>query len=93
MPNQNSSDWNDLVGFSKSREDKKMKRIGNLWEKLISLENAVSAIENGTINKRTDQVVRRKLCYCDHDPKHLGQLDPIKVNLYAKKLIGILTSG
>lgn len=70
-----------------------MKRVGGLWEKLISLENAISAIENGTINKRSDQIVRRKLGYNDRNPDHVGKLCPSKVNSHAKRLIQILKDG
>lgn len=70
-----------------------MKRVGGLWEKLISMENAISAIENGTINKRSDQIVRRKLGYNDRNPDHVGKLCPSKVNSHAKRLIQILEEG
>lgn len=70
-----------------------MKRVGGLWEKLISMENAISAIEHGTINKRTDQIVRRKLGYADDHPDHTGKLNPKKVRFLAKRLIDIVTEG
>lgn len=70
-----------------------MKRVGNLWESFASLKNATSAIYNGTQNKRTDYVVRRKLGYEYPVAPEMGTLDPDKVEKYARKLIGVLESG
>ena len=70
-----------------------MKRIGNLWERFVSMDNAVAAIINGTQNKRTDYIVRRKLGCEDGIPDHQSLLDPEKVNKYAKRLVNTLQSG
>lgn len=77
----------------KSREDKKMVRVGNLWESMCSMTNATLAIQNGTLNKRFDFVVVRKLGYTDGIKEHLGKLDPEKVTKYAKKRIAELKDG
>lgn len=68
-----------------------MRRVGNLWEKFVSLENAEQAVYNGTQNKHTDYVVRRKLGYQDGAPEHQGKLDPKKVRAYALHRIDDLT--
>lgn len=65
-----------------------MKRYGNLWPSFCCVENAVKAIELGTIYKRTDRIVRRKLCYDADDKKN--RLDPDKVMMYAKDLVARL---
>lgn len=48
----------------------------------------MKAIELGTIYKRTDRIVRRKLCYDADDKKN--RLDPDKVMMYAKDLVARL---
>jgi len=70
-----------------------MKRVGNLWAGFASLANAELAVYNGTQNKRTDFVVRRKLGYYDDIPEHQGKLDPKKVRKYAQRLVRTLESG
>ena len=57
------------------------------------MENAWKAIENGTQNKRSDHIVRRKLCYEDNLPEHEGKLDPKKVQKYARDIIERLNAG
>lgn len=64
-----------------------MKRIGGLWEDFCSLRNATEAIDNGTVNKRSDYVVRRKLGYDDKDSLHNGSLCPAKVKKQALTLV------
>lgn len=64
-----------------------MKRVGGLWDSFISLDNTIKAVYNGTQNKRTDFVVRRKLGYQDDLPEHQGKLNPAKVKKYAEKRI------
>ena len=61
-----------------------------MWDKFISLENAESAIYNGTQNKRADFVVCRKLGYQDNAPEHQGKLNPKKVREYAQQRINDL---
>lgn len=70
-----------------------MKRVGNLWEKLVSLSNAETAVFFGTQNKRTDHIVQRKLGYHDDVPEHLGKLNPERVRKYAQKRIDDLNAG
>lgn len=70
-----------------------MKRAGGLWGTFVSMSNAISAVENGTINKRSDQIVRRKIGYSDHLPEHIGKLDPEKVKAHAKRNIEIVEQG
>jgi len=70
-----------------------MKRVGGLWDSFISLDNAITAIYNGTQNKRTDYVVCRKLGYQDDLPEHQGKLDPAKVKKYAESRINDLRNG
>ena len=77
----------------KSREDKKMVRVGNLWQSMCSMRNAELAIENGTLNKRLDFVVCRKLGYTDGLPEHFGKLNPEKVRRFAQKRIAELENG
>ena len=67
-----------------------MKRVGNLWDGFVSLDNAEKAVYNGTQNKRTDFVVRRKLGYRDNLPEHEGKLDPSRVRQYAEKRVNDL---
>ena len=67
-----------------------MKRVGNLWDGFVSLDNAEKAVYNGTQNKRTDFVVRRKLGYRDNLPDHEGKLDPARVTQYAEKRVNDL---
>lgn len=67
-----------------------MKRVGNLWDSFVSLDNGILAVHNGTQNKRTDYVVRRKLGYHDDLPEHKSMLDPAKVKKYAQKLVDAL---
>ena len=67
-----------------------MKRVGGLWNSFISLDNAIAAVYNGTQNKRTDFVVRRKLGYLDNLPEHQGELNPDRVKVYAEKRIADL---
>ena len=70
-----------------------MKRVGNLWDSFASLANAELAVYNGTQNKRTDFVVRRKLGYHDDLPLHDGKLDPKKVKRYAQHRVDDLCAG
>lgn len=70
-----------------------MKRVGNLWDGFASLANAELAVYNGTQNKRTDFVVRRKLGYHDDLPDHQGKLDPKKVKRYAQHRVDDLCAG
>lgn len=70
-----------------------MKRVGNLWGKLVSLGNAELAVYDGTQNKRTDFVVYRKLGYHDGLLEHQGKLDPEKVRKYAQHRIDDLNNG
>ena len=70
-----------------------MKRVGGLWDKFCALSNAIEAITNGTINKRNDYVVRRKLCYDAKDSLHRTGLCPEKVNKCAASLVKIVSDG
>ena len=70
-----------------------MKRYGNLWETFCSMAMATTALEVGTVNKRSDNAVRRKLCYDTDLPDMRGSLDPDKVHKYAKRLISRLENG
>ena len=70
-----------------------MKRVGNLWDRFVSLKNAELAVYDGTQNKRTDYIVRRKLGYHDEIPEHQGKLDPAKVRRYAQHRIDDLNAG
>lgn len=70
-----------------------MIRVGELWDSFCSTANAVTAITIGTVNKRSDRVVRRKLGYTDDLPEHEGKLNPEKVNKQAKKLVATLEGG
>ena len=70
-----------------------MKRYGNLWEAFCNVGNAETAIILGTQNKRSDHVVRRKLCLDSILPEERGKLDPAKVRRYAKNLVSELESG
>lgn len=73
---------------------KSMKRVGHLWEKFCSIENATEAIIRGTINKRSDRVVVRMFGYRDSNPNHpKGALDPVKVHDYAVRLVNELEAG
>lgn len=67
-----------------------MKRVGNLWDGFVSLENAKKAVYSGTQNKRTDFIVQRKLGYRDILPGQPNMLDPVKVHTYAQKLVDSL---
>ncbi|MBR2226757.1 MAG: hypothetical protein IJ893_02690 [Bacteroidales bacterium] len=78
----------------KRREDEKtLKRYGNLWESFCSIANATTAIEVGTVNKRTDNAVRRKLCYDTCLPDMQGHLDPDKVRKHARRIVNRLENG
>ena len=70
-----------------------MKRYGNLWSGFCSEAHAATAIEVGTVNKRSDNAVRRKLCYDTEDPAMQSSLDPAKVKRYAKRLVSTLENG
>lgn len=65
-----------------------MKRIGFLWEKFCTLENAKMAITLGTKNKRNDRAVKRKLGYTR---PYCYELNPKKVDKYARKLVKVLS--
>ena len=78
----------------KGRKDEKtLKRFGHLWEKFCCMETAVAAIELGTINKRRDHVVHRKLCYDTENPEFRYKLDPEKVKTFAEKILNELKQG
>ena len=78
----------------KSREDEKtMKRFDHLWESFCSIGNAEAAIIQGTVNKRSDNVVQRKLCVDTDIPALMSTLDPDKVKKYAQRTLSILESG
>ena len=70
-----------------------MKRVGNLWGKLCCNSTAVRAIIEGTVNKRQDHIVHRKLGFSDDLPIHQGKLDPAKVQRYAEGLVQLLQQG
>lgn len=73
-----------------------MKRINNTWEKLISIENGIEAVRNGTIKKRGDRNVR-KLLYDENaiffhkDLYHM--IDPEKAENFVKPIIEELKNG
>lgn len=62
-----------------------MNRVGYIWEKFCTVENARKAIYSGTENKRNDRVVRRIFGYSEN-----GGLNPDKVDAYAKRLVAEL---
>ncbi|WP_418231642.1 reverse transcriptase domain-containing protein [Butyricicoccus sp.] len=70
-----------------------MKRFGHLWEKFCCMETAIAAIELGTVNKRHDHVVHRKLCYDTEDPEFRYKLDPAKIKVFAEKVLAQLKNG
>lgn len=69
-----------------------MKRYGNLWENFCSMDNVRTAIEIGTLNKRSDSVVRRRFCYNTDLPDMKNRLDPEKVDVFAEHLLARLES-
>ena len=103
------SDWNRLgrtflislesisvpaLVYGSRRDEKGMKRVGHLWEKFCSIENATDAIYRGTQNKRKDGVVVRMFGYTGYNSDHPeGALDPAKVHNYAAALVKELNSG
>ena len=70
-----------------------MKRYGNLWEKFCTISNAETAVSLGTLNKRSDHAVRRKLCIETSLPDERGKLDQGKVRRYAENIVSELESG
>lgn len=70
-----------------------MKRFGHLWENFCCMETAIAAIELGTVNKRRDNVVHRRLCYDTTNPEFQNKLDPEKVSAYARKILAQLEGG
>ena len=74
-----------------------MKRFGNLWSKFCSVENAVSAIEQGTENKRGDRDVIAAFAYSpeqiDAKPDLEHKIDHEKAAAYAKSLVSRIESG
>ena len=80
------------AGYGSRRDEKSMKRAGNLWGNFCSVETAEKAIYRGTENKRTDRVVVRIFGY-DGRPERTGSLNPQKVRTYAEKLVAELGDG
>lgn len=70
-----------------------MKRVGNLWNTLTSIETASNAIILGTENKRCSYEVRRRFGYQDSNPLHIGVLCPEKCENEAKVFSNILIEG
>lgn len=79
--------------LKRRKDEKTLKRYGNLWERFCNLNNAENAITFGTQNKRSDRVVIRKLCVegiLDRCPQ---LLHPDKVHKYAEDIMSELESG
>lgn len=68
-----------------------MKRVKNIWQKVISPECALLAISEGTKYKRKQRSVERLLCSDDETKWH--EIDKEKAKAYADYLIGILNAG
>lgn len=79
--------------LKRRKDEKTLKRYGNLWESFCNISSAITAVELGTQNKRSDHTVRRKLCLEATSPEEKGKLDPEKVKRYARKLVDELESG
>ena len=78
----------------KRRKDKKdMKRFGHLWENFFDIETAKQAIVLGTVNKRHNHAIQRKLCYRTDNPQLKYKLDPNRVQAYAEKVMEELRNG
>ena len=88
------SQLNALSRETETHEDKqRMKRIGQLWNKVTETENGIQAVIEGTRHKRGDRVVR-KLLYDDEiilaDKTKLGQIDPKKAEEFVEPIIEAL---
>lgn len=71
-----------------SKED--MKRLGHLWDEVLSLDNGFVAVAEGTVNKRNDWITKQ--FYFDDEivaenPTCYHVIDPVKAKAYVSKLI------
>lgn len=66
-----------------------MKRIGNIWEDVICLDNTLEAIIEGTLYKRSQREVQ-KLLYdaedVNRDPSLWHRIDRKRATPYAERL-------
>lgn len=73
-----------------------MKRIGNCWDKFISDETILRAIQEGTKNKRNKREVQFLLYSKEaiaKDPTKEGMIDPAKAMEYGEHIKSLLESG
>ncbi len=56
-----------------------MKRVGNIWQDAVSIENGVAAVIDGTRNKRGNREVQ---CLLYTDKRHWRQINPDKAREY-----------
>lgn len=65
-----------------------MKRVGNIWQDAVNIDNGIAAVIDGTKNKRGDREVQR-LLYEDTDKWH--QVDPEKAREYIEPICAELS--
>ena len=67
-----------------------MKRIGNLWDKVLDLDNGFVAVWEGTLNKRKYRQTQRFFFSGEQvaeDPSRYHVIDPVRAEAYVAKLI------
>ena len=69
-----------------------MKRLGNIWDRLVSVPNGVEAVIDGTRKKRGNREVKH-LLYDDDLPQHWHCIDPEKAKDYVNPIILSLRDG
>lgn len=66
-----------------------MKRVGNIWQEAVNLENGIIAVIDGTRNKRGDREVQ---CLLYDDKEHWHQIDPDKAREYIEPVCAELSA-
>ncbi len=69
-----------------------MKRIGNIWDQVVSVNNGIIAVIEGTQKKRGNREVKR-LLYDDAEFRHWHCIDPKKAEMYVSPICESLKNG